>query len=174
MTNPLSTLRKDPFEGMTPYGLTFGRWFDDMLGRTQEDGGQLLTPALDITEDENEFRVTTELPGLTKDDVQIQLENGVLAISGEKKQETESKGKSWHRMERRYGAFYRSITLPRGDGARLRLLQGLLRLLGELVEPHGVLPLRAAWRRGPGRRVRAPGPRILLGIPGTPASFTGS
>ena len=114
MTNPLSTLRKDPFEGMTPYGLTFGRWFDDMLGRTQEDGGQLLTPALDITEDENELRVTTELPGLTKDDVQIQLENGVLAISGEKKQETESKGKSWHRMERRYGAFYRSITLPRG------------------------------------------------------------
>lgn len=114
MTHPLSTLRKDPFEGMSPYGLTFGRWFDDMLGRTQEDGGQLLTPALDITEDENEFRVTTELPGLTKDDVQIQLENGVLAISGEKKQESESKGKSWHRMERRYGAFFRSITLPRG------------------------------------------------------------
>ena len=56
------------------FGKDVATVFDDMLGRSQEDGGQLLTPALDITEDENEFRVTTELPGLTKEDVQIQLE----------------------------------------------------------------------------------------------------
>ena len=106
--------RKEVLESMNPYGLTFGRWFDDMLGRTQEDSGRLLSPALDITEDEHAFHVMTELPGLGKDDVQIQFENGVLTISGEKKQESETSGKSWHRMERRYGAFHRAITLPRG------------------------------------------------------------
>lgn len=114
MTTQSPLARKDVFEGMSPFGLTFGRWFDDMLGRPTEDGGRLLAPALDIAEDEHAFHVTTELPGLTKDDVQIQFENGVLTISGEKKQESESSGKSWHRMERRYGAFHRAITLPRG------------------------------------------------------------
>ena len=113
--NPQTPLaRKDAFETLAPYGLTFGRLFEDMLGRTQEDGGRLLAPALDITEDEHAFHVMTELPGLSKDDVQIQFENGVLTVSGEKKQETETSGKTWHRMERRYGAFHRAITLPRG------------------------------------------------------------
>ncbi len=114
MNSQTPLARKEVLDSMSPYGLTFGRWFDDMLGRTQEDGGRLLTPALDITEDEHAFHVMTELPGLCKDDVQIQFENGVLTISGEKKQESETSGKSWHRMERRYGAFHRAITLPRG------------------------------------------------------------
>jgi HSP20 family protein len=100
----------------TPFS-TFGRLFDEYFGRGgwHEDGNdRLLAPALDITEDEHAFAVTAELPGLRKEDVQIQFEDGVLAISGEKRHESETKDKSWHRMERRYGSFYRAITLPRG------------------------------------------------------------
>jgi hypothetical protein len=54
----------------------------------------------------------TKKPGMKKEDVRLQLENGVLTISGEKKFENETKDKAWHRMERRYGSIFRSITLP--------------------------------------------------------------
>jgi HSP20 family protein len=95
-----------------------GRLFDDFFGRGLAHNGdgadRLIAPALDITEDEHAFVVSAELPGLKKEDVQIQFENGVLSISGEKKQESETTEKNWHRMERRFGAFYRSITLPAG------------------------------------------------------------
>ena len=131
MTN--STIApKDVFEGMSPFGLTFGRLFDDMLGRTgprAEDGERVLTPMLDIVEDEHAFVVTAELPGLSKEDVQIQLENGVLSISGEKKQVLETKGQSWHRAERRYGTFYRAVSLPRGvagEGTEAKFEGGVL------------------------------------------------
>jgi HSP20 family protein len=121
MTRALIT--RDPRESVAPLW-NFTRAFDDIFGRgllRNDDGGdRLIAPALDITEDEHQFVVSAELPGLKKEDVQIQFENGVLAISGEKKQEAETSGpagkgeKNWHRMERRYGAFYRSITLPAG------------------------------------------------------------
>ncbi len=77
-------------------------------------GDRLIAPSLDIVEDAHAYVVTAELPGLKKEDVAIQLEDGVLSISGEKKQETEVKEKTFHRMERRYGSFYRAVTLPAG------------------------------------------------------------
>lgn len=116
-------------ELLSPYGWTFGRWFDDVLGRRADDGARLLAPALDITEDEHALTVTTELPGLKKDEVRIQVENGVLSISGEKKVEEEKKDRNWHRMERRYGAFHRAVTLPTGissEAAEARFEDGVL------------------------------------------------
>ena len=109
-------VQREPRESAMTWGWPFGRMFDDFLGRglLTQDGDQLIAPALDITEDEHAFFVTAELPGLKKEEVQIGLENGVLSISGEKKQETESKDKNWHRMERRFGAFHRAVTLPAG------------------------------------------------------------
>ena len=101
------------FDALTPFGWTFGRMFDDVLGRRGEEA-RVLAPALDVTEDEHHVTVAVELPGLKKEDVRIQFENGVLTISGEKKVEKETKDKSWHRMERRYGSVYRAIALPSG------------------------------------------------------------
>jgi HSP20 family protein len=98
---------------LTPFGWGFGRLFDDMLGH-RTNGGSMLAPALDVTEDEHALTVTAELPGLKKEDVRIQVENGVLSISGEKKVDEEKKERDWHRMERRYGAFHRAISLPNG------------------------------------------------------------
>lgn len=70
------------------------------------------SPATDITEDAHGFSVKVELPGVKKDDVKITMENGVLTVRGEKKQEKESKKDSVHRVERMYGTFQRSFTLP--------------------------------------------------------------
>ncbi|MDZ7291794.1 MAG: Hsp20/alpha crystallin family protein [candidate division KSB1 bacterium] len=69
-------------------------------------------PAVDISETADNYIITAELPGLTKDDVRVSYEDGMLTIRGEKRQEKEEKGKNYHRMERSYGSFERSFRLP--------------------------------------------------------------
>lgn len=93
----------------------FTRLFDSFVrGGIQEDGSRmsLWTPAVDISEHENEYQVRVELPGVSKDDVKITLESNILTIRGEKKQEKDVKEENIHRMERVYGSFQRSFTLP--------------------------------------------------------------
>src|SRR5437868_1830575 len=70
------------------------------------------TPLADITEDEKEYVIKAELPEMKKEDVKVTVENGVLTISGERKFEAEEKKKKYHRVERGYGTFMRSFTLP--------------------------------------------------------------
>ena len=70
------------------------------------------TPLADITEDEKEYLIQAELPEIKKEDVKVTVENGVLTISGERKFEKEEKNKKYHRVERGYGTFMRSFTLP--------------------------------------------------------------
>jgi HSP20 family protein len=89
-----------------------GRLWDDWL-RPSGDGERRIRPALDVAETEHAFTVTAELPGLAKEDVSITVENGVLTISGEKKFEEEKKDKAYHRIERAFGSFARSLTLPK-------------------------------------------------------------
>lgn len=69
-------------------------------------------PLVDIGEDDDEYHITVELPEVTKDDVKVTLENGVLTVTGERKFEKEVKNKKWHRVERAYGKFARSFSLP--------------------------------------------------------------
>ncbi|MCY2932468.1 MAG: Hsp20/alpha crystallin family protein [Planctomycetota bacterium] len=71
-------------------------------------------PALDVAEHEKEYVVHAELPGIKPEDVEISVLDNVLTISGEKKEEAETAGRSWQHVERRYGAFRRSIQLPAG------------------------------------------------------------
>jgi len=69
-------------------------------------------PLADITEDDKEYIIKTELPDVKKEDVKVTVENGVLTIAGERKFEKEEKKKKYHRVERAYGRFIRSFTLP--------------------------------------------------------------
>lgn len=69
-------------------------------------------PAVDVAEEDNQYVVKVELPGVNKDDVNISLESNILTIRGEKKTEQESKGRNYHRVERSFGCFHRSFTLP--------------------------------------------------------------
>lgn len=75
--------------------------------------GVAFAPTINLAETENEFEVTVDLPGLKPSDFTIELRDGSLWISGEKKEETEEKGKTYHRIERRYGDFKRVIPLDR-------------------------------------------------------------
>ncbi|MHC5009460.1 MAG: Hsp20/alpha crystallin family protein [Planctomycetota bacterium] len=108
-------VRRDPFDVLNPF-FSFPRSFGDWFGGAEGEG-RMIQPAMDVAETEDGLTITAELPGLKKDDVHITLEDGVLSISGEKKFEKEEKEKNYHRVERRYGAFHRSFTLPAGVDA---------------------------------------------------------
>ena len=69
-------------------------------------------PAMDVEETENEYLVKADLPDVKKDDVKVELEDGVLTIEGERKGEKEETGKRFHKVERNYGRFVRHFTLP--------------------------------------------------------------
>jgi HSP20 family protein len=70
------------------------------------------SPLVDITEDEKEYVIKAELPDVKKEDIKLTVEDNVMSISGERKYEKEEKGKKYHRVERAYGSFLRSFTLP--------------------------------------------------------------
>jgi HSP20 family protein len=86
------------------------------FGRGQSENGAQTTagfvPPVDIYEDEHRIVLKIEAPGLTEKDLDIQLENRVLTVKGERKFEKEEKEENFHRIERRYGSFYRSFTVP--------------------------------------------------------------
>lgn len=69
-------------------------------------------PPVDIVEEKDRILLTAELPGFQEKDVEVQMEGGVLTIRGERKSEAEKEGRTFHRMERSYGQFVRSFTLP--------------------------------------------------------------
>jgi HSP20 family protein len=86
-----------------------------LRGQQQGSGRETTTawaPALDISERKDAYLVTVELPGIELDDLEITLEDGLLTIQGERQFTSESSEQQFHRIERRYGAFRRSITLP--------------------------------------------------------------
>lgn len=85
--------------------------------RRGEDGRQSLTtaewaPSVDITEDGNEYLIKAELPEVAKEDVKVTVENGVLSLKGERRFEREENDKKYHRIERSYGSFMRSFSMP--------------------------------------------------------------
>jgi HSP20 family protein len=94
--------------------------FHTLFGRTAlrtNNGEEALAladwaPAVDITEDDKEFVIKAELAGLKREEVKVTVEDGVLSISGERQTEKEEKNKKLHRVERSYGSFLRSFTLP--------------------------------------------------------------
>lgn len=88
-------------------------------------------PLVDIAEDENEYLIKAELPGIKKDDVKVTVQHDVLTITGERAFEKEEKDKKYHRVERAYGSFARSFTLPEdADGAKVaaEFKDGVLRV----------------------------------------------
>jgi len=106
--------------------------WDEMfkLGRSSQSL-QPWTPVVDVKETDNEIVVTAELAGIDPADVSVTVENGMLTISGEKKEEVESRkdDANYHLYERRYGRFERSFTLPRAvisDDVRAEFANGLL------------------------------------------------
>lgn len=94
-------------------------------------------PRSDISETDAAFNITAEIPGLKREDVKIKIEDHVLSIHGEKKQEKEEKGEKFHRIERFYGSFSRSFSLPENvneDKIEAVFKDGLLTLTVPKIE----------------------------------------
>lgn len=112
------------------------RVFDDFFTGTELTPFSALrggfTPSINVTESDNEIAVTVELPGLDEKDVELSLSHDALTIKGEKKQESEEKGRDFYRMERSYGSFSRTIPLPRdvvdADKVTANFDKGVLRV----------------------------------------------
>ena len=78
------------------------------------------SPVVDISEDDKEYAIKAELPDVKKEDIKLNVHDDVLTITGERKYEKEEKGKKYHRVERAYGSFLRSFTLPEdADGTKV-------------------------------------------------------
>jgi HSP20 family protein len=110
----------------------FADLFSGRIARLwDEDDAEITEPALDLYEDDNEIVVKAELPGMTKDDIQISFADNVLTIKGEKNKEEEDSAKNYYRAERVYGAFVRSLVLPaeiNPDKARAIFKNGVLEI----------------------------------------------
>ena len=87
-------------------------WFGFPFHDLQEDMDIGWSPRLDISETESRLEITADLPGMEKKDIKVSLEDNLLTIQGEKKEEKESKDKRYHTIERRSGSFYRAVRLP--------------------------------------------------------------
>jgi len=113
--------------------LFFRDWPFGRLTRRAEEAprGALLSPAVDLSENEQGFVVTAELPGVRREDVTVELHEDVLTLRGEKKSEREEKKDRSHWIEREYGSFSRSFTLPPtalADQLKASFTDGVLRI----------------------------------------------
>lgn len=109
----MTLVRWDPFRELNTLnnlGRFFDRWPELNQGPTSTSAW---APNVDIFENENELLVKAELPGVDPKDVELNVEGNVLTISGERKLEFEDKKEHYHRVERAYGTFTRSFSLPR-------------------------------------------------------------
>ncbi|MEX0906175.1 MAG: Hsp20/alpha crystallin family protein [Balneolaceae bacterium] len=125
------------------------RFFDDLVpfSWTREDGGkglQTWSPDSDITEDENEYMIRMDIPGMSKDDLKVNYMDGRVTVSGERTKEEKEEKKDYIRRERYHGSFYRSFTIPEAveeDKIEASFKDGVLKLIvpkTEVVKPKAI------------------------------------
>ena len=106
----------DPFRHLTSIQERMNQIFEDALARSRgrEEGlrSGMWTPAVDIYESNDSVVVKAELPGVEKDQISVEVKDGILSLRGERKFEKEVKEESYHWIERSYGTFHRSFSLP--------------------------------------------------------------
>ena len=120
------------------------RFFNNW-GFDPEHSDSVWCPTVDVVESEKNYEIVAEVPGLKKDEIHIAVEDGYLILSGEKKQENESKDKNYHRIERSYGKFERSFLLPKevnAEAIKANYKNGILRV--EIPKTEKALPKQIA------------------------------
>ena len=116
----MALVRWDPGSEVDTLQTEMNRVFDAFFGSRPGNGGhaQRWVPAMDLVEDKNDVVLQADLPGLSEDDVNIEVKDGVLTISGERKTEEKKEEEGYYRVERAFGSFSRSLTPPRRDRPR--------------------------------------------------------
>lgn len=111
----MSLVKWDPFNELEDMSNRLNRIFQRRP--TAAGNAMAMTdwvPTVDVEENEEGYLVKAELPGMKKEDIKVTVDNGMLSFRGERKFEKEEKGKKYHRVERSYGTFFRSFSLPEG------------------------------------------------------------
>jgi HSP20 family protein len=133
----LNPIRRSGRREFNPLGLLqreIDRLFDDVaqgVPSSSSMGASELMVTMDVAETDKEIELTVELPGIEPKDVDISISGNILTIKGEKKVEKEDKDKNYHRVERSYGSFMRSVELPAGvapDAIKAAVNNGVLKV----------------------------------------------
>lgn len=134
-----------------PFTAEFDRLVDTLFGQAGQGGrgARRWTPPMDLVEADDHFSLRADLPGMGEDDVSIEVQDNVLTISGERAAEHESKERGWFRVERTFGRFSRSLTLPEGvdpDAIAASFDRGVLEV--RIPKPEERKPRRVAIKAG--------------------------
>lgn len=151
----------NPFQMMRRFTNDMERLFEDFRGFdfpnffstdfppfSMEFNGVEWVPQIEVLQNNGLFKVRADLPGLTKDDVKVEVTDDFLTISGERKEEKEEKREGFYRSERRYGSFYRQIPLPEGaktENAAATFQNGVLEITipaGQVAAPARKLEIK--------------------------------
>lgn len=127
----------------------FDTFFDTPAASGRGTGPRRWTPAMDLTERDGVFVLRADLPGVSEEDVSVELDDRLLTVSGERKSATESERDGFHRIERAYGSFSRSLTLPEGvdaDAIEASFDRGVLEV--RIPKPSARKPRRIAIAGG--------------------------
>ena len=147
--------RWDPFQDVLSLREAMNQLMEESFVRpTAAQGGQNFVPALDLSENAEGYLVEAALPGLKPEDVEVTVENNVLTIKGETRKEVDDKQRNFHRVERRFGAFQRTISLPstvKADQIQASLTNGVLRL--EIPKAEEVKPRKISVNVGENKTI---------------------
>ena len=136
--------RWDPFNDMLTLREAMSQLFEESyVAPTNGRNGQGFVPALDLSETTDGYLVEIAVPGLKPEDLDVMVENNVLTIKGKLDRQAEDRQRNYHRIERRYGSFQRTIALPstvKADSIAADLNNGILRL--EIPKAEEVKPRR--------------------------------
>jgi HSP20 family protein len=137
----MSMSRWDPFQDLLSFrdelNQTLNRWFRSEERQERTAAARRWTPVLDVVESKDAYRIDLEVPGVRPEDIEVTIDQGMLTIQGERRSEQETRDRRYHRIERRYGAFRRSITLPANvdtDRIQADYDNGVLRLTAPKTE----------------------------------------
>jgi HSP20 family protein len=151
--------RWDPFQDVLSLREAMNQLVEESFVRpTAAQGGQNFVPALDLSENAEGYLVEAALPGIKPEDVEVTVENNVLTIKGETRHEFDDKQRNFHRAERRFGAFQRTIGLPttvKADQIHASLTNGVLRL--EIPKAEEVKPRKISVHVGENKAIEVGG-----------------
>ena len=146
----MALVRWDPIRELDSLQGDMNRLFDRFFeGRSPNGGSRRWIPAMDLVETADALVLRGDLPGMSEDDVNIEIKDGVLTVSGERRSEHEEKREGFYRVERGYGSFSRALTLPDGvdaDAVHASFDKGVLEV--KIPKPAKTKPHRVQIGRG--------------------------
>lgn len=157
--------RWDPLSELTSLQDRLNQFFNQPIhgpGRGMEQSllAANFIPPVDIYEDDHNITIQTEIPGVQQEDIDVRLENNVLTITGERKLENEEKKQNFHRIERQYGKFMRSFTLPNTanpDSVNAEFNDGVLKVSVAKREESKPKQIRIAAGKASAQAAKQPG-----------------